>query len=83
MKLGTSPQTELQSIDPVMEGHELIGQTKWAVWRSKQGLAGVCAEDLDAQVASAAWSPRCVKAPAVGNVVSGGWQGGPVLGEST
>ncbi|MGO2053286.1 nucleotidyl transferase AbiEii/AbiGii toxin family protein [Glutamicibacter sp. 287] len=41
---------ELQRIGPVLEGYGLIGQPKWAAWRRKQGLAGVCEDSLDDQM---------------------------------
>lgn len=41
---------ELQPIGPVVEGYGSIGQAKWAAWRRKQGLAGVCEANLDDQM---------------------------------
>jgi len=41
---------ELQPIGSVLEGYGSVGQAKWAAWRRKQGLAGVCEANLDDQM---------------------------------
>ena len=41
---------ELQPIGSVLEGYGSVGQAKWATWRRKQGLTGVCEVNLDDQM---------------------------------
>lgn len=45
---------ELQPIAGVVSGYGAVSQAKWAAWRRKEGLEGVCEERLDDQMAKVA-----------------------------
>lgn len=45
---------QLQPITPLLEGYGKVGQAKWAAWRRKEGLEGICEEQLDDQIARVA-----------------------------
>lgn len=41
----------LEPVSPHLEGYADLGQAKWAAWRRREGLQGVCEQNLEDQVA--------------------------------
>lgn len=42
---------KLEPVTPHLDGYRDVGQAKWAAWRRKEKLQGMCAENLEDQVA--------------------------------
>lgn len=41
----------LEPVSPHLEGYADLGQAKWATWRRRERLQGLCEENLEDQVA--------------------------------